>query len=284
MRYTRQKKKPVPILINGNKMIKIAGKIGSFVLNTLAQIGGVFNLLGQTLFWMVVGPFVKKPLSRNNIFAQMVFEGVNSVLIVFFVAFFTGIVLAMQSAYQLAQLGAEMYVASLVAVSMARELGPVLTALVVAGRVGAAITAELSSMKVTEQIEALEAIALNPVRFLVVPRFLALVIMLPCLTIFSDLVGMVGGYIIGVYNLGINSGLYINITFKFLELKDIYTGLIKSVFFAMVISIIGCYMGLNASGGAEGVGRSTTVSVVTSFILIILVDCVLTGMFYFSQM
>ncbi|MFH1867522.1 MAG: ABC transporter permease [Candidatus Omnitrophota bacterium] len=265
-------------------MIKIAATIGNSVLMALAHIGRVFNLFTQTLYWMIVGPFIKKPLSRNNIFFHMVFSGVNSMLIVFFVAFFTGIVLAMQSAYQLAQLGAEMYVASLVAVSMARELGPVLTALVVAGRVGAAITAEISSMKVTEQIEALEAIAINPVRFLVVPRFLALVIMLPCLTIFSDLVGMLGGYIIGVFNLGINSGLYINITLEFLELKDIYTGLVKSVFFAMIISIVGCYMGLNASGGAEGVGRSTTVSVVASFILVILADCVLTGIFYFSQM
>lgn len=265
-------------------MLKTVAAIGRLVLNALRHTGGVFDLLLQTLFWMIAGPFLKKPPSRKNIFEQTVFGGVNSAIIVFFVSLFTGIVLAMQSAYQLARLGAEMYVASLVAVSMARELGPVLTALVVAGRVGAAITAELGSMKVTEQVEALQAIALNPVRFLVVPRFLALVIMLPCLTIFSDLIGMVGGWLIGVFNLGINSGLYINITLKFLELKDIYTGLIKSVFFAMIISLIGCYMGLNTSGGAEGVGRSTTVSVVTSFIMVILADCILTGVFYFSQM
>lgn len=265
-------------------MLKTVAAIGRLVLNALRHTGGVFDLLFQTLFWMIAGPFLKKPPSRKNIFDQTVFSGVNSAIIVFFVSLFTGIVLAMQSAYQLARLGAEMYVASLVAVSMARELGPVLTALVVAGRVGAAITAELGSMKVTEQVEALQAIALNPVRFLVVPRFLALVIMLPCLTIFSDLIGMVGGWLVGVFNLGINSGLYINITIKFLELKDIYTGLIKSVFFAMIISLIGCYMGLNTSGGAEGVGRSTTVSVVTSFIMVILADCILTGVFYFSQM
>ena len=265
-------------------MFKIAEAIGRLVLGTVSQIGGIFILLGQTLFWMFIGPFMKKPSSRSNIFEQMVFSGVNSILIVFFVAFFTGIVLAMQSAYQLAQLGAEMYVASLVSVAMAREMGPVLTALVVAGRVGAAITAEIGSMQVTEQIEALQTQALNPVRFLVVPRFLALVIMLPCITIFSDLVGMIGGYLVGIFNIGINSGMYIDITFKFLELKDIYTGLIKSVFFAMIIALIGCYMGLNTKGGAEGVGRSTTLSVVTSFILIILADCVLTGVFYFSQM
>jgi len=265
-------------------MLSFVSAVGSVVLGTLAHVGGVFKLLVQTLFWLVIGPFKKKPPSRKNIFAQMVFSGVNSLIIVFFVALFTGIVLAMQSAYQLAQLGAVMYVASLVAVSMARELGPVLTALVVAGRVGAAITAELGSMKVTEQVEALQSLALNPVRYLVVPRFLALVIMLPCLTIFSDLMGMLGGYLVGVFNLNINSGMYINITLKFLTLKDIYTGLIKSVFFGMIIALIGCYMGLNTKGGAEGVGRATTVSVVTSFILIILSDCVLTGIFYFSNM
>ena len=264
-------------------MLKIIGAIGKSVLSILSQVGGIFILLGQALFWTFVGPFKRKGPSVKSIFEQMVFSGVNSLLIVFFVAFFTGIVLAMQSAYQLAQLGAEMYVASLVAVAMAREMGPVLTALVVAGRVGAAITAELGSMKVTEQIEALQTQALNPVRFLVAPRFLALVLMLPCLTIFADLVGMIGGYLVGVFNVGINSGLYINITFKFLELKDIYTGLLKSAVFAMIIALIGCYMGLNTKGGAEGVGRATTVSVVTSFILIILADCVLTGIFFFSN-
>jgi phospholipid/cholesterol/gamma-HCH transport system permease protein len=265
-------------------MLNFIAVIGKRVLSTLSQIGGVFILLKETLFWMFIGPFIKKPVSYRNIFQQMVFEGVNSLLIVFFVTFFTGIVLAMQSAYQLAQLGAEMYVASLVAVAMAREMGPVLAALVVAGRVGAAITAELGSMQVTEQIEALQTQALNPIRFLVVPRFIALMVMLPCLTILGVFAGMIGGYLMGVFSIGINSGVYIDITFKFLALKDIYTGLVKSVSFAMIIALIGCYMGLNTKGGAEGVGRATTVSVVTSFILIILADCVLTGIFFFSQM
>ncbi len=265
-------------------MLNFMATIGKTVLSLLSQIGGIFILLRQTLYWMFIGPFIKRPISHKNIFQQMVFEGVNSLLIVFFVTFFTGIVLAMQSAYQLAQMGAEMYVASLVAVAMAREMGPVLTALVVAGRVGAAITAELGSMQVTEQIEALQTQALNPVRFLVVPRFIALMVMLPCLTILGDLAGMIGGYLVGVFSIGINSGMYIDVTFKFLALKDIYTGLIKSVSFAMIIALIGCYMGLNTKGGAEGVGRSTTVSVVTSFIMIILADCVLTGIFFFSQM
>ena len=139
-------------------------------------------------------------------------------------------------------------------------------------------------MKVSEQIEALDTMALNPVRFLVVPRFLALLIMLPCLTIFSDIVGIAGGFLVGVYNLNLNPYRYIDVSFSFLAWKDVWTGIIKSISFGITISMIGCYMGLNTRGGAEGVGKSTTLSVVTSFILIILFDCLLTGIFYFSSM
>jgi phospholipid/cholesterol/gamma-HCH transport system permease protein len=214
----------------------------------------------------------------------MVFVGVRSIIIVFFIALFTGVVLAMQSAYQLKQLGAVIYVAGLVAVSLTRELGPVLTALVIAGRVGAAITAQLGSMKVTEQIESLDIMAINPVRFLVVPRFLALFIMLPALTVIADLSGIFGGFLIGTLNLNIDPYLYIDFTKQFLELKDIFTGIIKSGVFGMIICLIGCFKGLNTKGGAEGVGKATTESVVTSFVLIIVADVILTAIFYFSNM
>jgi len=258
--------------------------IGVYAQSIPSQVLGGIKLLFSTLYWIFLGPFRKKPVSLKNVTDQMTFMGIRSILIVSFVTLFTGIVLAMQSAYQLEKLGAKIYVASLVGVSLVRELGPVLTALVVAGRVGAAITAELGSMKVTEQIEALETMAINPVRFLVAPRFLALFFMLPCLTIVGDFVGMLGGYMIGVFNIGINSDLYINTTIKFLTLKDIYTGLSKSFVFAMIISLIGCYQGLNTTGGAEGVGKSTTKSVVTSFILIIFADCILTSIYYFIKL
>lgn len=258
--------------------------IGNATHNVLFSFKGALLLLFRTLYWVIAGPFKKKFVSSEYIFEQMVFVGVRSLSIVFFVTFFTGIVLAMQSAYQLSQLGATMYVAGLVSVSMARELGPVLTALVVAGRVGAAITAQLGSMKVTEQIEALDTMALDPVRFLVVPRFLALLIMLPALTIFGDLMGNLGGYLVGVLNLKIGSTLYFDTAFRFLALKDIYTGIFKSFVFGAIIAIVSSYQGLSTSGGAEGVGRNTTVSVVTSFILVILSDAVLTGIFYFSNM
>ncbi|MCQ9206589.1 MAG: ABC transporter permease [Omnitrophica bacterium] len=258
--------------------------IGAYAISTAQHAKKVLGLFFDTVYWIIVGPAKGKFAKRASIFEQMVFIGVRSVIIVFFVAFFTGIVIAMQSAYQLAQLGGTIYVAAMVSVTMARELGPVLTALVVAGRIGAAITAELGTMKVSEQIEALDVLALNPVRFLVVPRFLALLIMLPCLTVMSDLVGMVGGFLVGVYNLGLNPYRYIDVSFEFLVWRDIWTGVLKSVVFAITIAIIGCYMGLNTTGGAEGVGKYTTLSVVTSFILIVLFDCILTGVFYFSNM
>lgn len=258
--------------------------IGRTIRETLENSVAEFRLFLQALYWIFVGPFIKKPFSWSATSHQMVFAGVHSLVIVFFVAFFTGVVLAMQSAYQLVQFGVKSLVASLVSVSMARELGPVFAALVVAGRVGSAITAEISSMKVNEQIEALNTMAINPVRFLVAPRLLALVIMLPCLTVLADIVGMFGGFIIGFFSLKINPGLYMDMTVRFLQLKDIYTGLIKSLVFAIIIVIVGCYEGLQAHGGAEGVGRSTTVSVVSSFIMVILADCVLTGIFYFSDM
>jgi phospholipid/cholesterol/gamma-HCH transport system permease protein len=266
-------------------MLKLFEILGKFTKNQIMILVSFTKLFLDTLYWIFIAPFArKKLLKRESIFDQMVFMGIRSIIIVFFVTFFTGVVLAMQAAYQLKQVGAVVYVASLVGVSLTRELGPVLTALVVAGRVGAAITAEIGSMKVTEQIEALDTMAINPVRFLVVPRLIALFFMLPCLTIIGNFVGMFGGYLIGVLNLKINSSLYIKTTLDFLALKDIYTGLVKTFVFGIIISLVGCYQGLNTEGGAQGVGRATTLSVVTSFILIILADAVLTGIFYFSNM
>ena len=257
--------------------------LGKNTLSIIRQAREIGALLTQTVYWVFAGPFRKKPISRKNFFAQTIFSGLDSVIIVFFVDFFIGMVLAMQSAYQLEQMGATIYVAALVGVSMTREIGPVLTALVIAGRVGAAITAELATMKVTEQVEALETISLNPVRFLVAPRFLALLIMLPCLVILGDIIGMFGGYLIGITQLQLGSHLYIDTTLEFLTRKDILTGLLKAAVFSMVITLVACHQGLYTEGGAEGVGRSTTRSVVISFILIIVADAILTAIFYFAK-
>ncbi|HBR15250.1 MAG TPA: ABC transporter permease [Candidatus Omnitrophica bacterium] len=264
-------------------MIKFFENIGRFVNSWIYIVVDFIRLVFETFYWIFWGAFVKRTIRLQAVFAQMVFMGVNSIVIVFFVVFFTGVVLAMQSAHQLSQMGAVIYVASLVTISICRELGPVLTALVIAGRIGASITAEIGSMKVNEQIEALDTMAIHPVRYLVVPKFIALFVMLPCLTVIGDLSGILGGYLIGVFNLKINSGLYIQTALKFLTLKDIYTGLSKSFVFAVIIVMVGTYQGLKTEGGAVGVGKATTISVVVSFILIIIADCILTGIYYFAR-
>jgi len=264
-------------------MIKFFENIGRTVKNWYHIFLDFTHLCFQTLYWIILGPFKGKPINFYRTFEQMVFMGVNSIIIVFFVTFFTGVVLAMQSAHQLEQMGAKIYVASLVTISICRELGPVLTALVIAGRVGAAITAEIGSMKVNEQIEALDTMAISPVRYLVVPKLLALCMMLPCLTVIGDISGILGGYMIGIFSLDLNPALYMQIAYKFLTLKDIYTGLSKAFVFAGIIAMVGSYQGLKTRGGAVGVGRATTTSVVTSFILIIIADCIVTGIYYFAD-
>ena len=257
-------------------MKNLIKRLGERSLELFIYTGGVFNLFVGTVFQIFVPPFRKKEL-----FIQMYRIGVLSLPIVFLVSLFTGMVLALQSAYQLTKMNAHIYISSLVALSMVRELGPVLTALVVAGRVGASITAELGTMKVTEQIDALETLAANPVKYLIVPRFLALCLMLPLLTVYADFIGIIGGYLIGVYKLLIGPTIYIKMTFDPLVFKDVFTGLFKSFVFAMIICIIACYEGFRTEGGAEGVGKATTLSVVTSFILIIAADCLFTALFYF---
>ncbi|MDP8212573.1 MAG: ABC transporter permease [Candidatus Zapsychrus exili] len=264
-----------------SKMLDFFEIIGKCVKAWITIFVDFAKLLFETIYWIFLGPFKKKPINFSSAFDQMVFMGFQSILIVFFVTFFTGMVLAMQSAHQLEKMGGVIYVASLVTISICRELGPVLTALVIAGRIGAAITAEIGSMKVNEQIEALDTMAISPIRYLAVPKLVALFIMLPFLTVIGDVAGIIGGYVVGVFSLKINPGLYMNITWKFLTLKDIYTGLSKAFIFAIIITMVGVYQGLKTKGGAVGVGRATTVSVVTSFILVIVADCFMTGIYFF---
>jgi phospholipid/cholesterol/gamma-HCH transport system permease protein len=258
-------------------MLERLNRLGSRMLVFLKYAGGIWMLFMETIFWIFM-----PPLKRKAVLEQMNKIGVASLPIAFLTSLFTGMVLALQSAYQMQRISATMYIASLVSLSMCRELAPVLTALVVAGRVGASITAELGTMKVTEQVDALETLATNPVKYLVVPRFLALFFMLPILTIYADFIGICGGYLVGVGKLGISSAMYIRMTFDPLVLKDFFTGLIKSFAFAVIICIIACFQGLNTEGGAEGVGKSTTLSVVMSFIMIIAADCFFTALFYFA--
>lgn len=257
-------------------MKRWAKRLGAAATDAVEYTGGVSVLFGQTL-WAVTQP----PFRVRQVVDQMVKIGVQSLPIASLTSFFIGVVIAFQSAYQMTRVNAEMYIPSLVSISICREIGPVLTALVVAGRVGASIAAELGSMKVTEQIDALEALAAPPVKYLVAPRFIALFTMLPILTIYADVIGIAGGYFVAVHKLELTHSMWMKMTFDPLVLKDIFTGLFKSLIFASLISAVACYEGMHVEGGAEGVGAATTRAVVSSFISIIVADAVFTIFFYF---
>lgn len=250
------------------------------VVYFLRHITSISLFFCETMRWTFIKPFQGKPLRLKSAIVQMDEVGVKSIPIVSLVSFVIGIILVLQTAYQLEKFGAITYAASLAAVALTREMAPLLTAIVLAGRVSAAFTAELGTMLVTEEILALEVMAISPVSYLVVPRFLAMVIMLPCLTVLADTIGMIGGYVVGTGAIGIRSALYIQNTIDALLIKDIVSGLIKSAVFAVIIAMVGCYMAFVVRGGAEGVGRSTMISVVTSLISIILADCLFTTIFY----
>lgn len=250
--------------------------LGAKGVEFVCYMGSIAIFMGDIAYALVHPPFRIRETIRQT--AQI---GANSIPIVSLISLFVGIVIALQSAYQMQKMSAEMYIASLVALSMIRELGPVLTALVVAGRSGAAITAEIGTMKVTEQIDALETLATNPINYLVVPRFWALLVSVVVLTVYADFISMVGGYIVGVHKLHISHHMYVKMTFDPLAQSDLRNGLYKSVVFAIIICVISCFEGMRAEEGAEGVGKATTSSVVRSFILIIAADCLLTALMYF---
>lgn len=263
-----------------NLISKALGGLGRQLFVFLSHLHRFSKLIMDTLYWTIVAPFKKKAFSWPSTFEQMVRIGYESIPIVCLISFFVGLIIAMQSAYQLKQFGATIYVANLVAVSIVRELSPLLTAIIVTGRSGSAITAEIGTMQVSEEIDALKTMGLNPIRFLAVPRTLAMTVMVPALTIIADFVGILGGYVIAMASLDISSVRYINQTISALVFRDLSSGLIKSVFFAIIIATIGCYQGFLVEGGALGVGKSTTRSVVTSIFLIIAADVFFTALFY----
>ena len=241
--------------------------IGHRILCFTYETGNVLLLLYQTVVQMFIPPY-----DIRNIIRQMNEVGVKSIPVVLVTGLFTGMVLALQSYTGFKRFGAESLVGSVVALSMTREMGPVLTGLIVTGRAGAAMAAELATMRVTEQIDALETLATNPVKYLIVPRFIAGVIMLPALTVVSDIVGIFGGYAITVGLFDASPSQYWRRTWDFLETSDIYSGLIKACFFGACIALLSCYRGFYSSGGAEGVGKATTGAVVLSFMAILISD------------
>ncbi len=239
-------------------------------------------LNGQILYWTLFAPFRGQPFKIGEVFHQMILIGVRALPMAALTSFSIGLTLAMQAAGQLKKMGAEAFVPDLVSVSLLRELGPLLIAVIVIGRSGSAVTAELGTMKVSEEIEALNVMAINPIRFLIVPRFLAMLVMLPVLTIFGNCVGMVGGWSISHYVLDFNTSAYILRSMTSAEPWDLYTGLIKSVVFAWLIITIACHMGLAVEGGAEGVGQATTGSVVWSLLIMLIANAMLTAVFFFT--
>jgi len=244
----------------------------------LAAIGSV-TLFGLHAFLAVFSP----PWRAAPIIRQMVLIGVRSLSIVSITSFFTGMVLAFQTAHQISRFGAEIYVGGIVAMSIFRELGPVLTALVVAGRIGAGITAELGSMRVTEQIDAMESLGVDPFNHLVAPRLVAGVLMLPILTIYANFIGYFGGFMVGVFQIGLDARQFIDRTTQIVGPGDILGGLAKTVVFGAIIVIVGCHMGFKAKGGAQGVGQATTLSVVVSSILILIAAYFMTSIIYLIE-
>lgn len=248
-------------------LVKFIEYIGLSIERPVEEVGRIL-----LLFYSVLKSIVKPPFEGRNVARQMLEIGVNSLPVVLVTAVFTGMVLALQSYTGFKRFGAEGLVGSIVALSMTRELGPVLSALIVTGRAGAAMAAELGTMRVTEQIDALETMATNPVKYLVAPRFLSGTIMLPALTVVTDIVGIAGGYFVTVVLLGASSKAYMRATWDFLKAEDIYNGLIKACFFGATFTLISCYKGFYTKGGAEGVGRATTGAVVLSSMIILISD------------
>jgi phospholipid/cholesterol/gamma-HCH transport system permease protein len=261
--------------------LELTRKVGASVLSGFAYVGSLALLVGRAAFFTFVAPFRGKPLRFQRAVSQAMETGVRALPILSLITFFIGLILALQAAYELRRFGAMSYVASAVALSMTRELGPLITAIIVIGRSGSAFAAEIGTMKVTEEIDALETMAISPVSFLVAPKFVAMILMVPCLTIWANFMGVMGGALFGILQVDFTFPRYITATLDSLYLRDVVTGLIKSFMFGMTITAVGCLEGFNTGGGAEQVGRSTTKAVVVSIFLVILVDLIFTMLFFF---
>ena len=256
-------------------MFKLLDLLGSIVMGFIEESGRIMILFARTIMWIF-----RPPLEVKNLARQMEEVGINSIPVVLIMGIFTGMVLALQSFSGFRRFNAEAFVGTVVALSMVRELGPVLSGLMVSGRVGAGMAAELGTMKVTEQIDALYTLATNPIKHLIVPRFLAAMLMMPVLVILSDIVGILGGYFVSVHLLGTNPVTYMKRTWDYMNLEDVYIGLFKACVFGIVIATISCYQGFYTQGGAEGVGKATTKAVVLSSLTILVSNYFITAFLF----
>jgi phospholipid/cholesterol/gamma-HCH transport system permease protein len=257
------------------------GFVGRKAGNALKHIHDVSKTINDIFYWSFISPLRGKSVRIRASVYEMVKAGYYSLPIVAVISFFIGIILAFQSAYQLKRVGALIYVANLVGVSITRELGPIMTAIIFSGRSGSAFAAEIGSMKAAEEVDALISMGINPVRFIVVPKLFALMIMLPALTVFADFIGIFGGFVLSVTVLEIHPVSYIQQTINALLVKDVMTGLVKAWAFGIVITVVGAYHGFKVTGGAEEVGRRTTSAVVASIFLVIVFDLFFTALFYY---
>jgi phospholipid/cholesterol/gamma-HCH transport system permease protein len=249
--------------------------IGKVILYLLEETGRFFIMLGRILYW-----FPRPPYDVREYFKQMQRVGVDSIPVVFLTMLFTGMVLSLQAYNGFARFNATSLVGSVVTLSLMRELSPVLSALMVTGRVGSSMAAEIGSMRVTEQIDALEALATEPVQYLFVPRVVASVLMMPLLVVMGDVIGMFGGYFVAVSLLGTNPVTYYESQFQYVDMVDFTSGIIKAAVFGLIFSVVACVRGYYTVGGAEGVGRSTTRAVVVGSLTILLVDFFLTRLLF----
>jgi phospholipid/cholesterol/gamma-HCH transport system permease protein len=250
-------------------------RIGRTFVRLFEQTGLWFDALWRTIAWTF-----RPPYDVGEWFRQMVRVGVDSIPVVFLTTMFTGMVMSLQVHQGFARVHAEQFVASVVALAMLRELSPVLVGLMVTGRVGSSMAAEIGTMRVTEQLDALKALATEPIQYLFVPRVLAGVIMLPFLCILGDALGIYGGYLVSVKLMNTNPVIYKQNTFQFLQLNDVWVGLIKSSVFGLILTLTGCVRGYYTTGGAEGVGRATTYAVVSASLIILLSDFFLTKLLF----
>ncbi len=252
-------------------MIKLLASIGAAFLGFLAAAGRLVNFAGMALATAISPPFYPRAMLR-----QMVDIGYFSLPVVGLTAIFTGMVLALQSYTGFSRFAAEGAVATVVVLSVTRELGPVIAGLMVAGRVGAAMAAEIGTMRVTDQIDALTTLSTNPLRYLVLPRLIAGVVTLPLLVVVADIIGVFGGYLVGVYRFGFNPSAYLARTQQYLVTSDVVSGLVKAAAFGFIVALMGCYHGYYSRGGAQGVGQATTAAVVSASILILFFDYAIT--------
>lgn len=262
--------------------MELVAQLGAASERSVAYVGGLAQLFAKTLRLLFLSP-LKRSRLLNRAVHQAMAVGVGALPIISLITFFVGVIIALQGAYELQRLGAMQLVASLVAITITRELGPLVAAIVVIGRSGSAFAAEIGTMRVTEELDALETMALDPVAFLVAPKFLAMAVMMPCLAIWSDFMGVLGGCLFGIVGANFTFGSYLIATRDALVAHDITTGMVKSLVFGLVITAVGCQEGFSTGAGAEEVGRSTTSAVVNSILLVILIDVVFTTLFYLAR-